>query len=113
MADKKKAFSPYFDPDEVAINKEILRKIINAVINRWKSGDKKPFFAIKALETFRVSLRFYKDEEINSIFKSIILTVNEMQMINGMLKLKGEFAKTDVLADLAIQKIESGELFQS
>jgi len=103
--------NPYFDPDEIIITKEILRKIINGIINRWKKTQGTGFFGIKGLEAFRLSLRFQSDSEIQETFSSIIICVNEMQMINAMMKLKGEMPKTEVLADMVLKKLESGELF--
>jgi len=108
MSDK---FNPYFDPEEIVITKPILRKIINGIINRWKKTQGKGFFGIKGLEGFRLSLRFQSDEEIQETFASIILCVNEMQMINAMMKLRGEMPKTDVLADMVLKKLENGEIF--
>lgn len=106
------SINPYFDPDEIKLDKPILRNIMNAVIKRWKSGKKPPRIAIKALEAFRVSLHFYSDEQVNAIFKSIIICTNEMQMINAMARLKKEQPTTKVLSDMVIRKLENGELFK-
>ena len=103
--------NPYFDPNEIVITKDILRKIINGIIKRWKKTQKTGFFGIKGLETFRLSLRFQTDEEIRETFSSIITCVNEMQMINAMMKLRGEMPKAEVLADMVLKKLENGELF--
>ena len=104
-------FNPYFNPDEIKLDKEILRKIINAIIDHWQKGEKPPFFAIKALKVFRVSLRFYSDEQLNSIFKSIIVCTNEMQMINAMCRMRNEMPSTKALSEMVIKKLENGELF--
>ena len=101
-------FSPYFDPDEIVFTKPIMRDLINAVIARWKNSDTKHRTQIMALEAFRVSLRFQTDASIAEVVKSIIEMVNEMQMLNAMLKLKKEYPSTRELADLAIQKIRGG-----
>jgi len=103
--------NPYFDPDEINITKEILRKIINGIIQRWKKTQNKGFFGIKGLEAFRLSLRFQSDAEIKETFSSIIICVNEMQMINAMMRLKGELPKAEQLADMVLKKLENGELF--
>jgi len=109
---EKKEFSPYFDPDQLVLTKDMIRNIINAIIRRWRSGDKPPFWAIKALEAFRISLRFYSDAEINTIFKSIITCVNEMQMLNAMARMKNEMPTTKELADMVVHKMNSGEMFK-
>ena len=103
--------NPYFNPDELKLDKDILRNIINAIIQRWKKGYRPPRIAIKALEAFRISLRFYSDEQINSIFNSIIICTNEMQMINAMARMKDEMPSTKTLSDMVIKKLENGELF--
>lgn len=105
-------FNPYFNPDELTLDKDILRDIINAIIGRWKQGNKPPKIAIKALEAFRISLHFYSDEQVNAIFKSIITVTNEMQMINAMSRMKNEMPTTKVLSDMVIRKLENGELFK-
>ena len=65
-----------------------MRDLINAVIARWKNSDTKHRTQIMALEAFRVSLRFQTDASIAEVVKSIIEMVNEMQMLNAMLKLQ-------------------------
>ena len=104
--------SPYFDPDEIILTKPIIRKIINGIIERWKVTQGRGFFGIKGLEAFRLSLRFQTDDEIKEIFSSIIRCVNEMQMVNAMLKMKGENPKTEELADMILKKLDSGELLK-
>ena len=104
-------FNPYFDPDKIVITKRILRKIINGIIRRWKRTKGKGFFGIKGLEGFRLSLRFQSDDEVQETFASIITCVNEMQMINAMMRLRGEMPKTEALADMVLEKLDNGELF--
>lgn len=101
-------FNPYFDPDEIVITKDILYKIIDATINRWKKQPKRHFFQIKGMQLFRSSLYFQKEEGIAAIVKAIIIVVNKMQMYNAMLRLKNENPSTEVLANMAIDEIERG-----
>lgn len=107
----EKSINPYFDPDVIIITKDILRKFINALIKRWKKTQGHTFFGVKGLEGFRLSLRFQSDEEVQETMSSIIKFVNEMQLINSMMVLRGDMPKAEVLADMAIKKIESGDLF--
>ena len=101
-------FTPYFDPDEVVMTKPILKKILTAIIERWKKDPKKHRFQIAMLVAFRASLRFQTDASIELIFKEVIKVVNRMQRYNAMLKLRKEMPSTNDLANLAIREIERG-----
>jgi len=103
--------NPYFDPDEVKLTKDHIRLIINAVIKRWKKNKSANMIQIKALEAFRVSLRLQSDENIEEIFKAIIVCVNEMQMMNAMLRMKEERPTTDQLLAIVQKRIERGDIF--
>lgn len=104
-----KKFSPYFDPDQIVLTKPILIKFINKAISKWEKAEKKHFWQIKALEAFRLSLRFQSDEAIEAVMKGVVEFVNDMQTTNAMLILKDEMPSTEQLANIALKKFEEKE----
>ena len=106
----EKNLNPYFDPDEVVISKDHLRQIIDAILDQWKKNPQKNWIQIKALQTFRLSLRLQSDETISHVFKSIIKVTNEMQMLNAMLRLRDEAPSTQQLLDLTIRRLNEGKI---
>lgn len=110
IAKKMKHNPAYFNPDDVVITKEHLYKMINVIIARWQKDEKKHFWQIKALQTFRLSLRFQSDEAIAEVIKSIILFVNKMQEANAILTMKEQHPKTSDLVDMIAKKLEKDGL---
>ena len=106
----EKEVNPYFDPDEVTITKDHLRKIIDAILTQWRKNKQANWIQIKALETFRLSLRLQNDETIGHVFKSIIRVTNEMQMLNAMLRMRKEAPSTDQLLQLTLKRLNEGKI---
>ena len=100
----------YFNPDDIVITKAHVEKMISAIINRWKKDQNKHFWQIKALQTFRISLRFQDDEAIGEVIKSIIIFVNKMQEANAILTMKEQMPKTSELVDMIAKKLEEDGL---
>ena len=100
----------YFNPDDIVITKDHLHKMINVIIKRWQMDEKKHFWQIKALQTFRLSLRFQSDDAISEVIKSIILFVNRMQEANAILTMKEQHPKTSDLVDMIANKLEKDGL---
>lgn len=100
----------YFNPDDIVIKKIHLEKMINVIIKRWQLDEKKHFWQIKALQTFRLSLRFQSDEAISEVIKSIIIFVNKMQEANAILTMKKQLPKTADLVDMIAAKLEKDGL---
>ena len=100
----------YFDPDNIVITKDHLYKMINVIIKRWQKDEKKHFWQIKALQTFRLSLRLQDDEAISEVIKSIIIFVNKMQEANAILTMRKQFPKTNDLVDMIAAKLEKDGL---
>lgn len=96
----------YFDPDNIVITKQHLHKMIDVIIKRWEKDNQKHFWQIKALQTFRLSLRFQSDEAISEVVKNIIIFVNKMQEANAILTMKQQLPKTGELVDLIAKKLE-------
>lgn len=106
----KKHNPAYFDPDAIVIKKAHLYKMIDVIINRWKMDEKKHFWQIKAMQTFRLSLRIQSDESIEEVIKSIIIFVNKMQEANAILTMREQMPKTGDLVDMIANKLEKDGL---
>lgn len=106
-----KIISPYFDPDEIVMDKETVFKIIDSLLNYWKKNKLKNAKNITTLLIWRGSLNLMSDESIEFIFKHFIIFSNKMQEINGLMKLKGEMPTAKILTDIALGKLEEGKIF--
>lgn len=109
-------FSPYFDPDEVVIDKAMLNKIIDAMIRRWKKNEKANFWSIQQARAFRGFVRLQSDRQINTIFREILRTINEIQYLGALARSSdlvreggaGAAPAVDSLLELAIRRLEEG-----
>lgn len=103
-------FSPYFDPEEVIIDKAMLGKITDAMITRWAQNRRANFWQIQQARAFKGFIRLQSDEQISTIFREILKTVNEIQYLGALARAQqgGPGPRIDILLELAIKRLEEG-----
>ncbi len=102
------------NPDEFILDKEMIKKIIKAIKNRWRKSNVsliKNGQYIAALTALEGAIYFTNEEVIKNIFSDIMLGFNNLLLINAQKKALGETPNVKLLFDITMKKLESGELF--
>ncbi len=103
------------DPDQFILDKEMIRKVIKSIKNRWRKSDLtkiKNAQYIAALTALEGAIYFTNEEVLKNIWFDIMLGFNNILLINAQKKALGESPNMKILFDITMEKLESGELFE-
>lgn len=89
--------------------------IFNAIEKRWTDSFidaiKNAKF-VSGCELIKVGIRGIDEETLSIIWHDMLYGLNELMRLNAMARMKNEMPDTEALLNIAIQKIESGDVFK-
>jgi hypothetical protein len=106
-------------PDKLYIDKKLILRVLNAIEKHWTRNADSRMANMQYgiyMEAIKTSIHLTKEEVLSNIWTSIMLALNEVMRLNAfemsMKNKKDGFSGVEKLYDIAISKLESGELFK-
>lgn len=103
-------------PDKLAIDKKLILRILNAIEKHWSRTADSRIANMQYgiyMEAIKASIHLTKEDVLQDIWTSIILAFNEVMRLNAFeMSKNGDMPEVSKLYDIALSKLESGELFK-
>jgi len=100
------------DLDKLALSKDQVIEVINAIIDYWKRAEGRNYSYILALYGIRTAVMAMNDDLLRIIWHQIVRAFMELYSLSEMKRLAGESPSAQFFYETLLAKIRSGELFR-
>lgn len=97
------------DFDRMAITKDDILLVMNALLRRWKRNRRKNLRFILALESLRVGVLATPAKIINQVWPNLMIVLVKVLELNGARIAAGDNPNMKVILDKVIHEIETGD----
>jgi len=97
------------DFDRMAITKDDILMVMNALLRRWRRNKRKNIRFILALEGLRVGVLATPAKVVNRVWPNLMLVMVKVLELNGARLAAGQNPNMKVILDKVIREIETGD----